>query len=142
MVGPGGTTARWCRWYSRLVRWRLGEAPRAARAGTGQKTARHGGTGGPPGGPGTITPAMLTDTFPGWRVSESGGTYRARWGGPRERNGPGPPRRVLEAPDPTALAEKLCLQERINRTGELTAAELAAVWRDGVALPALTGAAS
>jgi hypothetical protein len=140
MVGPGGTMALWCRWCCRLVRKWRGGPPRAARAGTRRAYAGgHGGGGGPPGG--TITPAMLADTFPGWRVSEAGGTCRARrGGGPREQDGPRPSRRVLTAPDFTALAVKLCLQERIARTGGLTAAELAAVWRDEVVLPGLTEA--
>ena len=143
MMGPGGTTVLWCRGYGRLVRQRLRESPRAARAGAGRevRTGEHGG-GGPAGGPGTITPAMLADTFPGWRVSESGGTCLAHQGGPRDQDGPGPLPSVLTAPDLTALAEKLCLQERIDRTGRLSAAELAAVWRGGAGLPALTGAPS
>ena len=134
MVGPGGATALWCRWYGRLVRRLPGKPPGAARAGTEQEVRA--------GGHGTITPAMLAGTFPGWRVSESGGTCRAHPDGPRDQDGPGPLQRVLTAPDLTALAEKLCLQERIDRTGRLSAGELAAVWGDEAGLPALTGAPS
>jgi hypothetical protein len=61
MVGPGGTTALWCRWYGTLVLQRPGEPPWVTRAGAGQEACAggHGGGGGPPGGRGTITLAML-----------------------------------------------------------------------------------
>ena len=48
MMGPGGTTALWCRWHGRLAR-RLEDACAGG----------HGGGGGPPDVPGTITQAML-----------------------------------------------------------------------------------
>jgi hypothetical protein len=94
MVGPGGTTALWCRWYGTQVRQRLGEPPRVTRAGAGQEACAggHGGGGGPPG--------------------------------------------------LAALAEKLCLQERIDRTGGVTAAGPVAVWHDEAVLPAPTAAPS
>jgi hypothetical protein len=119
MVGPGGTTALWCRWYGTQVRQRLGEPPRVTRAGAGQEACAggHGGGGGLPGGRGTIIPITLADTFPGWRASVSWGRFRAHRVGPQE-------------------------QEGVDRTGGVTAAGGVAGWRDEAALPALTSAPS
>lgn len=81
---------------------------------------------------GEVTPGMLRATFPKWRVFESAGIWWAIRdgvsvpGGPRSLLRP-----VLGDRDLTALADKLCLQERLDG---LDPAELEAVWRD-VALP-------
>jgi hypothetical protein len=48
MMGPGGTTALWCRWHGRLAR-RLGDACAGG----------HGGGGGPPAVPGGTSSAAL-----------------------------------------------------------------------------------
>lgn len=81
---------------------------------------------------GEITAGMLVETFPEWRVLESRGAWWAVRGGKQEKNGPRSLLAlVIDAPDPTALAEKLCLQEWLDG---LSPDELEAVWRD-VALP-------
>ena len=116
MMGPGGTTAPWCRWHGTQVRQRLGE-PRVSGAGAGQEAGAggHGGGGGPPGGRGTITLAMLTDTSPGGRASVSWGRFLAHRDGPLE-------------------------QDRIDRADGVTAAGPVTGWRDEGVLPALTAA--
>jgi hypothetical protein len=84
---------------------------------------------------GEVTPEMLTETFPQWRVFESGDAWWAIRGGVAAEDGPGSLlRRALGARDLTGLAEKLCLQEHLDG---LSPEKLGAVWRD-VALPAVT----
>jgi hypothetical protein len=85
---------------------------------------------------GEITPQMLRDTFPKWRVFESGGVWWALREGKAEEDGPRSLLRiVIGARDVPGLAEKLCLQEWLDG---LDPAELDAVWRD-VALPEVPG---
>jgi hypothetical protein len=109
MMGPGGTTAAlWCRWHGRLAR------RRAAREDDR-------GDGGPPGEVTAVTAAMLDRTFPGYRVLESAGAVTAAWQGAGRR-------RDLHAGSLAALAEKMCLAERLP-PGGLDGAALAA-WRD------------
>ncbi len=80
-----------------------------------------------------ITVEELRAVFPRWRVfGRSGICWAVRgglvaWDGPRSLI-----QHVHTAPDPIALAEKLCLQEYLDR---LDSQELEAVWRD-MALPA------
>jgi hypothetical protein len=85
---------------------------------------------------GEITPEVLRNTFPAWRVFDGSGAWWATRCGVQEWTGPESLlRRVLCAPDLTALAEKLCLQEWLDGLG---ADELAAVYRD-MSLPETSG---
>ena len=80
-----------------------------------------------------ITLGELRAVFPQWRVfGRSGVCWAVRgglvaWDGPQSLI-----QHVHTASDPIALAEKLCLQEYLDR---LDSHELEAVWRD-MALPA------
>jgi hypothetical protein len=78
---------------------------------------------------GEVTPAMLRETFPQWRFAWlPDGSAAAVRGGPVVPDGPESLLlRTVSAADPTALAERLCLQEWLDG---LDAASLAAVWRD------------
>lgn len=83
---------------------------------------------------GGITAEMLQATFDHWRIFETDGRLwamrpgTARTEGPRSLIHP-----VVCAMTPLGLAEQLSLQEWLRR---MTAAELASVWRDGLALVA------
>jgi hypothetical protein len=82
-----------------------------------------------------ITPDMLRETFPRWRLSEYSGSWWAMRGGPVKWDGPESLLlRVISARDLTALAEKLCLQEWLDC---LDVDELEVVYRDTL----LSGAA-
>lgn len=79
-----------------------------------------------------ITVGMLRATFPEWRIFGDSGSWWAVRGGLVRLEGPQSLlRRVITACDLTALAERLCLQEYLDR---LSPEELAAVYRD-MALP-------
>jgi hypothetical protein len=83
---------------------------------------------------GEITVGTLGATFPQWRIFGACGLWWATRDGLVSLDGPKSLlRRLISAPDLTALAEKLCLQEYLDR---LDPQELAAVYRD-VALPLL-----
>jgi hypothetical protein len=110
-----------------------------ARSGVGSPG---GSQDGEPGGMrdladlGEITPEVLRKTFPGWRIFHDSGAWWATRGRTEEQAGPQSLlRRTLSAPDLPALAEKLCLQEWLDRLGE---DELAAVYRE-VRLPEVSG---
>jgi hypothetical protein len=76
---------------------------------------------------GDITPEVLRQVFPRWRVFCSGGVWLAMRRGVQEWIGPESLLlRVVCAADLAALAERLCLQEWLDG---LDAAELAAVYR-------------
>jgi hypothetical protein len=81
---------------------------------------------------GEITPQVLSQVFPQWRVF----SRHARWWATREgvQKITGPQsliRRALTAPDLAGLAEMLCLQEYLD---ELMPDDVAAVYQ-GVPLP-------
>lgn len=82
---------------------------------------------------GDITPEALRETFPQWRIfRHAGGTWWAARGGTVKWQGPESLLlRVVTAPDLTALADRLCLQEWLDSLDE---AALTAVYRD-MALP-------
>jgi hypothetical protein len=80
---------------------------------------------------GEITADALRSTFDHWRVFESGGRWWAFRSGEAADSGP----RSLIQPVVSAmtlegLAEQLSLQEWLRR---MSAAELNAVWREGIA---------
>lgn len=80
-----------------------------------------------------ITVEELRAVFPQWHVFGRSGACWAMRGGFVAWNGPQSLiQHVHTAPDLIALAEKLCLQEYLDR---LDSQELEAVWRD-MALPA------
>jgi hypothetical protein len=90
---------------------------------------------------GEVTAEMLRETFPHWRVFESGRVWWAMRPGACPEHGPGSLlKRVLGAPDLPGLADRLCLQQHLD---QLDPEELAAVWRDvtmppdAAALPAV-----
>jgi hypothetical protein len=81
-----------------------------------------------------ITLQVLRTAFPEWRISRQSGAWWALRGGPVHLGGPESLlRRAVTACDLTGLAEKLCVQYRLDR---LDPQELAAVYRD-LALPAI-----
>jgi hypothetical protein len=94
------------------------------------------GTGGRDGGVpdvaglGEITAEGLRQTFPHWRIFPGDGSWWAvrggigRWDGPESLL-----LRALTAPDLTALAEQLCIQDWLD---SLTAQELAEVYRSAI----------
>ena len=85
---------------------------------------------------GEITPTILRKTFPSWRVLCDLGAWWAIRGGQVAQHGPESLRRcVLTAPDLTALAEKLCLQQWLDGLDD---DGLAAVYRD-MMLPETAG---
>lgn len=64
---------------------------------------------------GEITVEMVRQTFRQWRVFEQGGTWWATRGGLQVWDGPQALLlRVITAPDLTALADRLCLQEWLD----------------------------
>lgn len=75
----------------------------------------------PPGGYdtaslGAIEAAMLRQTFPQWWIFQNSGTWWAMRGGLQVWDGPRALLlRVITAPDLTVLADRLCLQEWIDR---------------------------
>ena len=82
---------------------------------------------------GGITADMLRATFDHWRIFERDGRWWAMRAGPVAEAGPQSLiHSTLCAMTPGGLAEQLSLQEWLRR---MTAAELEAVWRDG--LPAV-----
>ncbi len=86
---------------------------------------------------GQITMGMLRATFPQWRIVGTCGLWWAMRDGLVWLEGPKSLLlRVISAPDLTALGEKLCLQEYLDRRDWQ---QLAGVHRD-VALP-MPGAA-
>ena len=77
---------------------------------------------------GEITVQVLRESFPQWRIFSHSGAWWAVRGGPVRLDGPESLlRRAITARDLAGLAEKLCLQERLDR---LDPQELAAVHRD------------
>jgi hypothetical protein len=81
---------------------------------------------------GEISVDMLRATFPRWRLASCNGIWWALRGGLEPLDGPESLLlRVVSARDLTALAEKLCLQDYLDR---LAPDELAAVYR-AMALP-------
>lgn len=77
---------------------------------------------------GEITVQALRETFPQWRIFWQFGKWWALRGGPVVPDGPESLLlRCLTACDLTGLAEKLCVQERLDRLGPQ---ELAAVYQD------------
>jgi hypothetical protein len=87
-------------------------------------------------GPGEITAGMLRATFPQWHIARNGGTWWAVRGGLARLDGPESLLlRVITARDLGGLAERLCLQDYLDR---LSPEELAAVYRD-MRLPGAAG---
>jgi hypothetical protein len=81
--------------------------------------------------PGEVAPEMLSRTFPQWRIFRVLTQWWANREGLQKLTGPQSLiRHSLIASSPTALAEKLCLQEYLD---QLTPENLAAVYQ-GVAL--------
>jgi hypothetical protein len=81
---------------------------------------------------GDITVHALRESFPQWRIFWQDGQWWALRGGPVRLDGPESLLlRCITAAGLTGLAEKLCLQERLDRLDPL---ELAAVY-DGKTLP-------
>jgi hypothetical protein len=79
---------------------------------------------------GEITVEMISRTFRQWRVFEQRGTWWATRGGLQVWDGPRSLLlRVITAPDLTALADRLCLQEWLDSLGD---DELEAVYRGDV----------
>ena len=77
---------------------------------------------------GAITPESLRATFAQWRIFEERGSWWAMRGGPEWPVGPRTLLlRVIRARDLSVLAERLCLQEYLDR---LDPQELAAVYRN------------
>lgn len=88
-------------------------------------------TGGPADAAGEITADMLRQTFDDWRVFEKDGRWWATRGGTVTGAGPRSLiRAAVCAVTLDGLAEQLSLQEWLRR---MPAAELEAVWRDGLA---------
>jgi hypothetical protein len=80
---------------------------------------------------GEVTADMLRETFDHWRIFEKDGRWWAMRPGAVEQEGPRSLiRPVVRAATLRDLAEQLSLQEWLRR---MTAAELEAVWRDGLA---------
>jgi hypothetical protein len=80
---------------------------------------------------GDITAAMLRETFDHWRIFEKDGRWWAMRAGAVAAEGPHSLiRPVVCGMTLGGLAEQLSLQEWLRR---MSAAELEAVWRDGLA---------
>ncbi len=78
-----------------------------------------------------ITAPMLRTTFDHWRIFEKDGKWWAMRAGPADGEGPQSLiRPVVFAVTLGGLGEQLSLQEWLRR---MTAEELEAVWRDGLA---------
>lgn len=76
---------------------------------------------------GEIRPEVVRAAFPAWRIFSTGGTWWATRGGPQAWTGPESLlMRVLGAADLTGLAERLCLQDWLDR---LDPVALEAVYR-------------
>lgn len=76
---------------------------------------------------GEIASKELRQTFPAWRIFSDAGVWWALRVGVEKPSGPESLlRRVLCAPDLSQLAERLCLQDHLDR---LDQDELDAVWR-------------
>jgi hypothetical protein len=85
---------------------------------------------------GGITLTMVRESFAQWRIFGRPGQWWAVRGGPLALSGPESLLlRAITARDLTELAERLCLQHRLD---QLDAQELAAVHRD-MALPGPPG---
>jgi hypothetical protein len=96
-----------------------GTTPAASTVGFGEKSAN---------AVGEITVQALRESFPQWRIFWQAGQWWALRGGPVRLDGPESLLlRCITAVDLTGLAEKLCLQERLDR---LDPQELAAVYED------------
>jgi hypothetical protein len=77
---------------------------------------------------GGITVEALREAFPRWRIFWQAGLCWGVRGGPVQVHGPqSVPLRAITAPDLSGLAERLCLQERLDQMGQ---EEPAAVHRD------------
>jgi hypothetical protein len=77
---------------------------------------------------GEVTVRALRESFSQWRIFWESGMWWALRGGPVRLDGPESLLlRCLTACDLTGLAEKLCVQERLDRLGPQ---ELAAVYQD------------
>jgi hypothetical protein len=77
---------------------------------------------------GGITLGVLSAAFPHWRIVERSGLWWALRGGSVSMEGPESLlRTAITAQDLARLAEKLCLQEHLDR---LDPGELATVYRD------------
>jgi hypothetical protein len=82
---------------------------------------------------GEITPEMLEETFPEWRVFEQRGLWWAVRPGVRADAGPESLLlRTIARRELTGLAESLCVQRWLEL---MSAEELAGIWRDGVLPP-------
>jgi len=102
------------------LRHDTGTTPAASAAGGGEKPAAAVA--------GEITVQALRESFPQWRIFWQAGQWWALRGGPVRLDGPESLLlRCITAADLTGLAEKLCLQERLDR---LDPQELAAVYED------------
>ena len=96
-----------------------GTTPAASTVGCGEEPANAAGE---------ITVQALRESFPQWRIFWQAGQWWALRGGPVRLDGPESLLlRCITAVDLTGLAEKLCLQERLDR---LDPQELAAVYED------------
>jgi hypothetical protein len=96
-----------------------GTTPAASTAGCAEEPANAAGE---------ITVQALRESFPQWRIFWQAGEWWALRGGPVRLDGPESLLlRCITAADLTGLAEKLCLQERLDR---LDPQELAAVYED------------
>jgi hypothetical protein len=85
----------------------------------------------PAGEFGEVTADMLRETFDHWRIFERDGRWLAVRGGEVAGDGPRSLMRPLvDAITLVGLAEQPSLQEWLRR---MSAAELEAVWRDGLA---------
>jgi hypothetical protein len=81
-----------------------------------------------PGSLGKLTPDVLRNTFPGWRIFQNLNAWWATRGGIQAWNGSRSLlQRALIGESLERLAEKLCLQEWLDGLGS---EELLAVWRD------------
>ena len=96
-----------------------GTTPAASAVGFGKESAY---------AVGEITVQALRGSFPQWRIFWQAGQWWALRGGPVRLDGPESLLlRCITAVDLTGLAEKLCLQECLDR---LDPQELAAVYED------------
>ncbi len=102
------------------LRYDTGTTPVASAAARGEEPAAAVA--------GEITVQVLRESFPQWRIFWQAGQWWALRGGPVRLDGPESLLlRCITAVDLTGLAEKLCLQERLDR---LDPQELAAVYED------------
>lgn len=131
VICPGSHRARVTRAAVHGRRWRqvsdgAGTAPAGRRDDTSASAA--GCDEEPANAAGEITVQALRESFPQWRIFWQAGQWWALRGGPVRLDGPESLLlRCITAVDLTGLAEKLCLQERLDR---LDPQELAAVYED------------